>query len=262
MVEITTAQLLAWVGAFLWPFARILGIFTTAPVWRDRSLPVRLRVGLGLAIAALVVPGLPAPPVLDPLSWDGLLILLQQVLIGLAIGFVMRLIFTGIELAGELMGMTMGLGFATFFDPRSQGQTSVINQFMTQLALMLFLWSDLHLLLLDSVIDSFQSLPITAIPLTRTGWAQLAYWGSRIFSIGLQLSLPVVTALLVANMALGVLTRAAPQLNLFSIGFPVTLLTGYLMLGLTLPYWSSPILEMLHEGLQLVRLLTQALSPA
>lgn len=261
MVEITTGQLLSWVSAFMWPLVRILGLFTTAPVLSDRSLPVRVRLGLGIAIAALVAPGLPPVPVQDPMSWTALLILVQQFLIGTAIGFVVRLLFTGVELAGEMIGMSMGLGFATFFDPHSQGRTSVVSQFMMQLTLMLFLWSDLHLLLIDSLVDSFQSLPISTLQTNRNGWSQLVYWGSRIFSIGLQLSLPIVTALLITNLALAVLTRAAPQLNLFSIGFPVTLLVGLLMLGLTLPYWSTPLLGLLQDCLQLVRQFTLVLVP-
>ena len=260
MVQLTTTQLLAWVGAFVWPLARILGLFTTAPVLSDRSFPVSARIGLAVAITVLVLPSLPAPAVRDPISWYGLQILVQQVLIGLAIGFVMRLVFTAIELAGELMGTTMGLGFATLFDPHSQGRTSVISQFMSMIGIMLFLATDLHLLLIDSVIDSFQSLPINRTPLDRNGWEQLVYLGSRIFSTGLQLSMPVITALLIANLALGILTRAAPQLNLFSIGFPVTLLSGYLMLAVTLPYWSRPLLTALQAGMQSVREFTLALA--
>lgn len=262
MIEITTTQLMSWVSVFMWPLVRILGLFTTAPVLSNRSLPVRVRLGLGIAIAALVAPGLPAGPVQDPLSWEALLIVIQQFLIGTAIGFVIRLLFSGVELAGEMIGMSMGLGFATFFDPNSQGRTSVVSQLMMQLTLMLFLLTDLHLLLIDSVVDSFQSLPISATPTNRDGWSQLVYWGSRIFSIGLQLSLPIVTALLITNLALGVLTRAAPQLNVFSIGFPVTLLVGILMLGLTLPYWSTPLLGVLQDCLTLVREFTLALSVA
>ncbi len=260
MVEITTTQLFSWVSAFIWPLVRILGVFTSAPLLSNTSFPVQTRVGLGVAITVLVAPNLSAFPEQDPLSWAGILILTQQFLIGIAIGFVLRIIFTGVELAGEIIGMSMGLGFATFFDPQSKGRSSSISQFLSFLTLMLFITSDFHLLLIECLVDSFHTMPIGVASLNQNSFQQLAYYGSRIFSIGIQLSLPVVTALLITNMALAVLTRAAPQLNLFAIGFPLTLLTGYLMLNLILPYLASPILNMLEEGLQIVRQITLAVT--
>ncbi len=253
MVEFTDTQLLAWVSAFMWPLTRILGIFSSAPLFAHGSLPMQPRVGLAVFLAMLVAPGLPAATQTDVLSWYGLLLLLQQFLIGVAIGFVMGLVFSGIELAGELVGMTMGLGFATFFDPQSKGRSSVISQFLSLLALLLFLSADFHLLLIEILVQSFRTLPIELNVMHWSSIRQIAFWGAYVFSIGVQLSLPVVTALLITNIVLGVLTRAAPQLNLFGIGFPITMTVGFLMLGLCLPYWSTPLLRMLQGGLELVR---------
>ena len=253
MVEFTDTQLLAWVSAFMWPLTRILGIFTSAPLLGHSSLPIQSRVALAVFIALLVAPGLPATTQHDVLSWYGLLIGVQQFLIGIAIGFVMNLVFTGFELAGELIGMSMGLGFATFFDPQSKGRTSVISQFLSLLALLLFMAADFHLLLIESLVLSFRTLPLEVNALHWSSLRQIAFWGAHIFSIGVQISLPVVTALLIANLALGVLTRAAPQLNLFGIGFPVTMALGFLMLGLCLPYWATPIQRLLQSGLEMVR---------
>lgn len=260
MVEITTTQLFGWASAFIWPLVRILGVFTSAPLLSHTSFPIQTRIGLGIAITVLVAPGLPSFPEQDPLSWAGILILTQQLLIGITIGFVLRIIFTGVELAGEMIGMTMGLGFATFFDPQSKGRSSSISQFLSFLTLLLFVTSDLHLLLIDSLVESFHSLPIGVASLDKNSFQQLAYFGGRAFSIGIQLSLPIITALSITNMALGVLTRAAPQLNLFAIGFPLTLLTGYLMLNLMLPYLAAPLVNMLQEGLQVVRQITRAVT--
>lgn len=262
MVEFTSAQLFGWVSAFIWPLTRILGLFGSAPLLSHNSVPLRIKLGLALLLAMMVAPTLPPFPEQDPLSWTGLLILAQQYLIGLAMGFVLRIIFIGVELAGELTGMTMGLGFATFYDPSSQGRSSVISQFLSLLLLLLFLGSDLHLLLISTLVESFSLLPITAEPLQRDGLQQLVYWSARIFGLGLQLAMPVLTALLITNIALGVLTRAAPQLNLFGIGFPVTMTVGFGMIGLSLPYWTAPMLDALREGLLMVRQVTLALSPA
>ncbi len=253
MLDLTDAQLQAWVSAFMFPLTRILGIFTSAPLLGHSSVPIRSRVGLGFFIALLVAPTLPAASAPDLLSWYGLLLLAQQFVIGVGIGFVMSLVFTGVEMAGELMGMTMGLGFATFFDPQSKGRSSVVSQFLSLLTLLLFMATDFHLLMIESLVQSFHTLPIELNALHRGSLGQIAYWGASIFSTGVQIALPVVTALLFANMALGVLTRAAPQLNLFGIGFPITMTVGYVMLGLCLPYWATPILKLLQAALEMIR---------
>ena len=234
MLNFTDAQLNAWMVGFLWPLSRILGLFTVAPVFGHASLPTRVKIGIGVFVALLVAPTLPAPPAVAPGSLAGLLILVQQFLIGVAIGFLMRLVFTGIEAAGELMGLQIGLGFASFFDPQSQGQTLVIGRFLNILGVLVFLALNAHLLLIAVLADSFHSLPISATPLASTGFLQLAQAGGTIFAIALQLALPLIAILLVVNLALGILTRSAPQLNIFAIGFPITLGVGLIAFDLSL----------------------------
>ena len=258
MAEFTTAQLMSLVSAYFWPLVRILGLFSSAPFFGHHSIPVRVRVALGIAITLLIAPTLAPFPELDVLSWQGLVILCQQFLIGIAIGFIMRLIFTGVELAGELIGMTMGFGFATFFNPQSGGQSTAISQLLSMLTLLIFIATDLHLLLIQCLIESFSSLPIGITALGKNSFQQLAFLGKNIFSISFQLSAPIVAALLMTNMALGVLTKAAPQLNLFGIGFPVTMLVGFLMIDLLLPYWTLPLFENLQQGINMIRQLLQA----
>lgn len=261
MEVITTAQLYVWISGLIWPLTRIMGLMATAPLFGHRSIPRRVKMGLGVLLAIVIAPNLPHLPMQDPLSWAGLLILAQQLLIGLAMGLTLRIIWSGVEMAGEIIGMTMGLGFATFFDPASQGRSSAISQLLSLLLLMLMISSDLHLLLIEVLADSFTTLPIATEPLQPEGWRQLAYWGAHLFSLGIQLAMPVVTALLIVNMALGVLTRAAPQLNLFGIGFPVTLSIGLLLIGISMPYWTEPMSMALREGIELVRALAQQLMP-
>jgi len=259
MLTITSSQLLAWLGAFLWPLVRILGVMSSAPIFSNRSIPVTVRIGMGVMLTLIVAPQLPAMPDQDPLSWTGLLILINEFLIGIGIGFSWRIVFTGVEMAGELIGSTMGLSFATQFDPMSQGRSSAVSQLLSMLTVLLTLSANLHLLFLEVLIQSFQSLPVALESMDKGFFKQLALWGAHMFAIGVQLSLPVVTALLIVNMALGVLTRAAPQLNLFSIGFPLTLSTGIVMIGLCLPYWNEPILKLLREGIQMIQTITRAL---
>ena len=260
MFQITSQELLNLVATFIWPFSRILGFFSTAPLLSQNSFPVTTRIGLAIAMTILVMPGIPLKVTIDPLSMDGLLILINQFLIGISIGFVMRVIFSAIEMAGELIAVSMGLGFATFYNPQTQAQTIVISQFLSLLALAVFLSTNLHLVMLESFFDSFKTVPINQISLAPIAFRDLAYWGSNIFSIGLQLSLPIVTTLLIANIALGSLTKAAPQLNLFGIGFPITIGVGFLMLSINIPYWSNPIINSLDLGIQMIRQATATLA--
>jgi flagellar biosynthetic protein FliR len=253
MITVTSAELQTWIAAFLWPLTRILGLISAAPVFGNRSVPVRVKLALGVMLAAIIAPGVPVLPALDPMSVGGLLILVQQFIIGLAMGFAMRIVFSAVEMAGEVTGLTMGLGFATFFDPMTRGHSSAISQFLSMLAILVFLAANIHLALLATLAESFSTLPISAAPAGALRFQQIANWGGQIFSAGVQLSLPMIAALLVTNIALGILTRAAPQLNLFGIGFPVTIGVGFIMIALALPYLATPLERLLQDGIGMVR---------
>ncbi len=254
MITFSAATLYAWIGAFIWPLTRILGLISAAPVFGHSSVPVTFKIGLGVMLAVIVAPNLPPLPAINPASLPGVLILIQQFIIGTAMGFVMRLIFMAIDMAGAMIGMTMGLSFASFFDPETEGQTTSISQFLTLLATLIFLGINGHLLLIADLVNSFQTLPVGLWPGNHL-FLQLANWSGVIFQVGVQLSLPVIAAVLITNIALGILTRASPQLNLFGIGFPLTIGLGYLAIALTLPYLARPMETVLGQGLDF----TQAL---
>ncbi|MEB0135239.1 flagellar biosynthetic protein FliR [Actimicrobium sp. CCC2.4] len=256
MLNFSSAELNALITGFLWPLTRILGLIAVAPVFGNASVPRRVKVGLGILIAMIVAPLVQVPSGLEPMSMQGLLILVQQLLIGIAMGFSMRIIFSAVEMAGEVASMTMGLGFATFFDPQSRGRSNAVSQFLSLIVLMVYLAANVHLALLSTLVDSFATMPITVGPLTGNIAEQVVRWASRLFSAGLQLSLPIVAALLITNVALGILTRAAPSLNLFGIGFPITLAIGFTMLGLTLPYLATPMAKLFEETINTIRQLT------
>jgi flagellar biosynthetic protein FliR len=246
MLSFTDAQLNAWIAAFVFPLARILGLVAAAPVFNNAALPVRVRLALGLAVALALTPALPPLPDIAPDSWSGLMVLLREGLIGIALGFTMRLAFAAIDLAGELMGLQMGLGFAVFYDPQNATQLPVVAQLIGMLALLIFLALNGHLAMLALLAESFTILPVSAAPFPAAGWEILLRWGATIFSVGMLLALPLIAALLIANISLGVLTKVAPQLNLFAVGFPLTLIAGFAMLALTMPYY-APALEQLFE---------------
>jgi flagellar biosynthetic protein FliR len=261
MISLTDAQLNAWLISFVWPLTRILGLLMVVPVFGHRSVPGRVKIGLGIFITLIVSPTLPPMPDVGLGSWHGLLILIQQFLIGLAMGFVMRVIFAAVEAAGEIIGLQMGLGFASFFDPQSAGQTLVLARFFNMLAVLLFLAVNAHLLLLGVLVDSFQILPISTQPLSTAGFYNVAAFGSTVFAVGLQLALPLIAILLMTNLALGILTRSAPQLNIFAIGFPITLGVGLIVLDITLPYFAPQVEHMIMNGLKATTMVVQTLRP-
>lgn len=247
MVTISSQMLQMWVVGLLWPLTRILGMITIAPIFGDMAIPKRIKLGLGLVLTLVIMPTLPPLPSFDVFSLQGLLILVQQLIIGLAIGFCMRLTFAAISVAGQMIGMSMGLGFASFFDPQSHGQSTAITQFLNMLAMLIFLSLDGHLMVVSVLAESFISMPI-ALNGGGINPMTIVMWGESIFSAGLLLAMPAVAALLIANMALGILTRTAPQLNIFGIGFPVTLSIGFLVLALALPSMLNPIEHLIQQG--------------
>ena len=243
MLSITSAELHTLLITFFWPLTRILAMIASAPILGNPSVPVRVKLGLAVMVTLLVVPTLHEPiPQIDPASGIGMLILMQQIMIGVAIGFIMRIVFVAVEMAGEIIGLQMGLGFAIFFDPQNSGQVALIGRFLGVIASLAFIAIDGHLIMIAIISQSFHTLPVGTTGITESTFTVLANWGGEIFKSGLQLSLPVLTALLITNLALGILTRAAPQLNIFAVGFPLTLSIGFLMLALSISFY-APILE-------------------
>lgn len=253
MLTLTSMEMNSWIAALLWPLSRILGMITSAPLFGNGSYPISSKVILGVMVAMIIAPVIPAGPAADPLSMAGLLIVLQETLVGLAMGFAVRIVFAAVEMAGEVASLTMGLGFASVFDPQTKGRSSAVSQFLALIATMAFLSVNGHLVLLEALADSFITLPISATPMSANAPYQMALWGATIFSAGLQLSLPIVAALLITNIALGILTRAAPQLNIFGIGFPISLGVGLLLISLTLPYLNLPLQNLFNQGIEAAR---------
>lgn len=249
MIRLHTAEMHAWLVLFFFPLARILGVLAAAPPFSNPALPMRIRLLLGLALAVAVSPAVQPAPAIDPASALGLLVFAQQVLIGLAIGFSMRLVFSAIDLAGETISLQMGLGFASSYDPQTAGQTAVVSEFLGLLATLVFLSINGHLMIVATLAGTFQALPIGSVPAAGSWWA-LASSAAIIFSAGLLLALPIVVALLITNIALAVLSRAAPQLNLMAIGFPLTIGLGFAALAVGLSQLGAPLQELFEHGLR------------
>ena len=243
MITLTSAQLDVWLATLMFPMVRLLALISTAPILGNKQVPRRIKVALALLLAIVIAPTLDPMPAVAIGSPQGLLIMVQQIIIGTAIGFTIRLIFTAVEMAGEFVGLQMGLGFASFYDPQNSSYSPVIAQWLGIIASLAFLAMDGHLIIISTVAESFHTLPVGQMMSTKSFYT-LAQWGSSIFAFGLQMALPLLAALLATNLALGILTRAAQQLNLFAIGFPITLAVGFFVINFSLPFM-APILDRL-----------------
>ena len=237
-----------WVIALMLPLTRILGFIAIAPFFSTTSFTIPVKVAFGVMLALIVIPAVPEIPRIDILSFQGILIVAEQVIIGLAMGLTAQIIFTGVEMAGQLSGLMMGFGFASFFDPQSQTNTPAIGTMMNILAMMVFLSINGHLILVSGLLESFRTFPI-GVEAHGIDMMRIALWGSKIFSIGLQLALPMVAALLITNIALGILTRAAPQLNIFGIGFPITICVGFIVFALMMPSMAPAYRYFIEQGI-------------
>ena len=239
MIQVGEAQLLGWLSAFLLPFFRILGLFGSAPVLSQRSVPMRLRIALSLMLAALAAPLLPPAPAADLGAPAGWLAVASEALIGFAIGFVARAILASVEVAGEAVGLQMGLSFAGFFDPDS-GQLNAVSRLMNTLSLSAFVAIGGPALLVAAAVQSFDVIPPATAFGDWIGRMQPAALGAGLFELGVTIALPFMALLLFVNLALGVISRIAPQLNIFAIGFPVTIGAGLVLLALGLPLLQAP----------------------
>jgi flagellar biosynthetic protein FliR len=254
--DIDLAQLGTLVGALFWPFVRIGACLMTAPVLGANYVPARLRIILAGAITLAIAPVLPAPPPVALLSAGGALVTLQQVAIGLALGFALQLVFDSIALGGQLLANGMGLGFAFNLDPLRGVSTPALGQLYIVLGTLTFLALDGHLAFIQTVVDSFRGLPVGEQGLDPARLMALANWGSELFTGALMVALPGVTALLVINLAFGVMSRAAPSLNLFAVGLPVTLVFGLAIVLFGLPAFGSALQQLLAEGFVFLHSLT------
>lgn len=253
MITFTEAQILAWVTPLVWTFLRALALLQAMPVLGARTVPARARIALAAFIAIAAQGSLPAvaPVPLD--SAPALLLVLQQVVIGYSLGFAVRLAFAAVEFAGEIIGLQMGLNFAGFFDPLSASTATATSRFFGTMVAWLFIVINGHLLVITALAQSFTAFPVGPEPFAFLHQMQPQRWGAEIFATGLWIALPLVTMLLFVNLVLGTVSRVAPQINIFAIGFPVTLGVGLLGLVMTLPLMQQPFTMALERLLQYFR---------
>ena len=236
---------------FLWPMLRISALLLAAPIFSLSALTVRIRVLLALALSVMVYP-LFTWPVIDPLSPAGLLEICNQLMIGAFMGLVLQIVTAAVVVAGQTISNSMGLSMASLIDP-NVGNVPVIAQFLLILSTLIFVSLGGHAMLLALILESFATLPVGSSLLGPAAYAQLVSWSSMIFLGALLTALPVMVTLLFISIGLGVVTRAAPSLNIFSVGLPATIIAGFLVLMLSLANIGSRIQWLWLQGLLQIR---------
>lgn len=249
MLTLTSGQIEAWMAAYLWPLLRIGACLMVAPVFGARFVPGRYRIVLAGAVTLIVAPLLPAMPDVSPFSPQGIVITVQQLVIGVSIGFVLQIVFDALAMGGQLLANTMGLSFAFNVDPLRGTSAPVLGQFYTLLATLTFLALNGHVAIVQGLVDGFRTLPVGTTGLGAQGYWQIVAWGSQLFRGALMVALPGLTSLLIVNLAFGVVSRTAPALNLFAIGFPVTLVGGLLIVLAGLPAVQDGFIALMRETL-------------
>src|SRR5690625_3801341 len=209
---------MGWVGAFAWPWLRVSAMVISAPLFAQVQIPPRIQILLGFALTIAIMPAVGSVPEVDPLSATALLIAVQQILIGVIIGLILTLAMHAAVVAGETFSIAMGLGFATMVDPQGGASVPILSQFLQIFALLLFLAVGGHLMLIELVAVSFTTLPVAATGIGTEALWQVVLFGSQMFVGAVLIGLPAIVVLLTTQLALGVMTRTAPQMNIFSVG--------------------------------------------
>jgi flagellar biosynthetic protein FliR len=249
-LDVLQAVLTQELGLSVWPFFRIAGVMMVAPVFGARLVPARIRMAMSIATTVVLAPMLAVQQPFE-LSLAAGIVAVQEILVGVAMGFCLQMIFDALIVAGQTIAMSMGLGLATMVDPQRGISVPVISQFFVILGLLIFLALGGHLATVRLLADSFTVLPLGR-PLSVDGLWMVANWGSQLFAGALRIALPAATALLIANIAFGVMSRAAPTLNLFAVGLPAGLLIGFLLLLLNIGHLSALLAEFLQTTLTML----------
>ena len=234
MMTLASSEIMSWVGSFMWPLIRIAALVGVAPVFGARTVPVRAKLVFALVLTLVIAPVSPPVPVIDPLSGEAVLIVLNQILIGTAMGLALQMVFAMFIVGGQIIAFQMGLGFASMVDPSSGTQVPVVSQFYVIVLTLVFLALDGHLTFINVIANSFHTLPIGVNGLSSDGLWALVNWGGQMYAGAVQIALPAIASLLLINLTFGIVTRAAPQFNIFSIGFPVTMVAGFFIMMATL----------------------------
>ena len=252
-MKIPASELTGWIIEYIWPFIRIAAFIGVAPIFGARNVPARTKILITLSLTVMVAPLITIKSTLDPFSLPGILAVIHEVIVGVSLGFIVTLIFSALIIAGQSIAQLMGLGFASMMDPQNGVAVPVVGQFYTVIATLLFLALNGHLILIDSLLRSFETMPIGQYDYLPQKLWSLVSWSKWMFASAIVIALPAITALLLINVAFGVMTRAAPQLNIFAVGFPITIIMGFVLMLITIPYFVPKMQEIINHAFYFLR---------
>jgi len=230
---------------FLLILLRVSALLIVAPIFGHRLFLARAKVGLAVMVSMVVFPlvdGFDVPEGFFPYA----VMMAGEVILGLVLGYVVLLLFIGIQFAGQLAGLQMGFGIVNVIDPQSHDQISIIGQFLNILAILLVLTLDGHHIILNGLLGSFEAVPLGGVVLQASIAHKLIALSSEVFVIAIKISAPILVALFLISTAMGVLARTVPQMNVFIVGFPVQLAVGLSVLVATLPLFQIIVERAIH----------------
>jgi flagellar biosynthetic protein FliR len=251
-MNITEDQILGMLASFIWPFFRIGSMFIAIPVFSVKAVPAKVRVITAFLITLVIIPVLPIMPDIEMFSYQGFMVSIQQIVLGVTAGFILQMVFSVMLVAGQSIAYSMGLGFASLVDPATGIQVPVVAQVFIISASLLFLSVNGHLLLIEMLVQSFTTLPVAEVGLDASDLWRVISWSSQIFAGGVLLALPVMATILLVNISFGVASRAAPQLQIFGVGFPITIMLGMVLIWIMLPEILEGFSDILSNGFALI----------
>ena len=252
-MNFTEQELLAKIALFFWPFVRISSLFMVIPVFSSKSTPVKFRLLISFLITWVVIPFIPPLPDVPLMSYEGVMVTIQQMAIGLVSAFILQMVFAVMLVGGQSIAYSMGLGFASMVDPASGVQVPVVAQILVISGSLFFLSVNGHLLMIELLVESFKTLPIDVIGLTKADLWVIIIWSGQMFAGGVLLALPIMSTVLFVNVSFGVASKAAPQLQIFGVGFPITIMMGLILIWILMPNVIDSFSLVLSEGFQLIK---------
>ena len=256
-IEIPIAPIIETLAIYIWPFVRIGAFLMVMPLIGGSFTPVRVRLLLAIALTMIIAPIVPHAVTQDVLSVGGLVTMIQEIAIGVALGFLVQLVFDAIALGAQVIAMSMGLGFAVFLDRARGINIPVLGQLFLMLSMLIFLSLDGHLAMIQLLVDSFQAWPMGQGGLTLPVLSELLVWTAQLFIFAMKIALPAITALLIVNLSFGIMSRAAPTMNLFAVGFPVSRLLGFVVIFLNMGALVENVVSFLEISLLKISLLLE-----
>ncbi len=238
------------ISQIIWPMGRIGGLLLTIPVFSSVLLPPRIKIILLFVLSSVCA--FTVPKELSFLNFNGffLVYIIQELLFGLLMGFVLQLVFQIFVLGGQIIAMQAGLSFAVMVDPASRASVPLVSQLYSMMMTLIFLALNGHLTVFETLLDSFRIIPVGQISVTQSMVWNVILFSGWMFKQAVLISIPALLSLLIVSLAFGIMSRAAPQLNIFSLGFPITLVMGIVVIKVGLPSVAIQMADLIKEGMR------------